>query len=176
MTPVKEQISLIRKYPALLSDLHRDEILLTGGCNRNKKAISFKALYNNTPMVIKQRGVTTRPPKITTWKEKGDDSYTRLRFNFKGDPSTTGNRQKGYVKFLVPDAVVEKKGEKNVDVAVFCSCPYFTYNLEYVLTNTVSPSASEIKNSNGAAPKVLNLSYTPHLCKHLADMMDYLED
>jgi len=171
----KEQIDLIKKYPILLENLTTDDLILTRESSLNKLAITYKQLYRNTPKEIKKRKVTTRPLVIKVWKRKNGKRWLRYWFSFKGSPSTTGRRSKGYIKFLEPEDVVKKKGEKNVDVAVWCSCPYFTYNLEWVLTFTVVPKASEIKNSNGMPPQVRNTELLPHLCKHLVALKDYLD-
>lgn len=52
---------------------------------------------------------------------------------------------------------------KNRKTWVHCSCPYFTYYLEYALHFY---KASAIVNSNGMYPVITNPAMRPYLCKH----------
>lgn len=165
------------------------EVILPGGIgmflpeaplnnlSSEKVAISYQQLLRNTPPQIPARPVSGGMPSIITWKrdKATGDAWSMMRYRFKGLPKPTSGRvSTGYIKLLKPDRIVVKRGVKNVDCAVWCSCPYFTYWLEYVLTKTVTPPASEIANSNGAAPQVLNTEHNPHLCKHLCNANNFL--
>ncbi len=71
--------------------------------------------------------------------------------------SCTDGKRASFIRFFGPP-------EKSTSCWVFCSCPYFTYNLEVALTRQ---NTSSIKFSNGQLPRERNRRMVPHLCKHL---------
>lgn len=132
--------------------------------------------------------VVVRPPVYTT----DTDGLVRLNFNFKSKPdrSTTGMRQKGYIKFVPPSflkRVIKKvvgffKKQKDPvegwssEVHVFCTCPDFKYRWHKVLadagaSHTPSGMNGEATNVN---PTITNPSRKLSLCKHLIAMSGYL--
>jgi hypothetical protein len=156
-------------------------LLLEGGLEtalsiQDKVAIGLTVLKNNTDSKIKRRGVGGGSPWVTRWKKTKDGAYSRLNFAFRGMPyPTSGKTSRGYVKWLKTNKEVAKKGPMKADVMVWCSCPYFTYNLEFTLSKTVSPPASEIRKSNGNPPRVRNTLLIPHLCKHLVHAVKHVD-
>lgn len=129
--------------------------------------------------------VVTKPPKPSV----DEDGLTRVDFNFKSKPdrSTTGMRQKGYVKF-VPPSFLKKKLQKaeiikrkpannwSSDVSVKCSCPDFKYRYSYLLAQAgASPTPT---GQNGDATNSPPVKTNPRgllsLCKHLAALAGYL--
>jgi hypothetical protein len=71
----------------------------------------------------------------------------------------TDGKRISYVRFYGPP-------EPTTPVWVWCSCPYYTYNLEVVLARY---NSSSIFLSNGQMPIVRNRQMFPHLCKHLVN-------
>ena len=69
----------------------------------------------------------------------------------------TDGKRASFIRFFGPPG-------KDSSCWVFCSCPYFTYNLEVALTRQ---NSSSIKFSNGQLPRERNARMIPHLCKHL---------
>ena len=69
----------------------------------------------------------------------------------------TDGKRNTYLRFFGPPS-------PTTEVWVWCSCPYFTYNLEVVLARY---NSSVIRYSNGQIPIVRNRRMIPHLCKHL---------
>lgn len=71
--------------------------------------------------------------------------------------SCTDGKRATFIRFFGPP-------EKDTPCWVFCSCQYFTFNLEVALTRQ---NSSSIKFSNGQLPRERNVRMIPHLCKHL---------
>lgn len=69
----------------------------------------------------------------------------------------TDGKRNTYLRFFGPPALT-------TEVWCWCSCPYYTYNLEVVLARY---NSSTIRYSNGQRPIVRNPRMIPHLCKHL---------
>lgn len=127
--------------------------------------------------------VVTKPPIY----KQDTDGLTRIDYNFKSKPdrSTTGMRQKGYIKFIPPGFIkkmlqkiglFKSKGGWDSDVHVFCSCPDFKFKWHKVLADK---KASHVPTGqNGEAinqfPNQTNPSGKLSLCKHLAAMAGYL--
>lgn len=131
--------------------------------------------------------VVTKPP---TWKQD-TDGLTRIDYNFKSRPdrSTTGLRQKGYIKFIPPGflkrmiqkikGLVKKQQPKDgwdSDVHCFCTCPDFKYRWHKVLadkgaSHTPTGQGGEATNQQ---PNITNPTRSLSLCKHLAAMAGYL--
>ncbi|MGW8179673.1 MAG: hypothetical protein ACWGQW_13075 [bacterium] len=71
----------------------------------------------------------------------------------------TDGKRISYVRFFGPP-------DPTTPAWVWCSCPYFTFNLEVCLTRY---NSSSILLSNGQLPIVRNRQMFPHLCKHLVN-------
>jgi len=130
--------------------------------------------------------VVTKPP---TWKQD-TDGLTRIDYNFKSRPdrSTTGMRQKGYIKFIPPGflkrmiqkikGLIKKQPKEgpDSDVHCFCTCPDFKYRWHKVLadkgaSHTPTGQGGEATNQ---PPNITNPTRSLSLCKHLAAMAGYL--
>jgi hypothetical protein len=61
-----------------------------------------------------------------------------------------------------------RKGLKS-SIWVHCSCDYFKYNVEYVLSQL---GASELVFSWNQPPHIRNPKYVPHACKHILLIVD----
>lgn len=117
------------------------------------------------------RFVVTTPPKV---RREGDGCVSVI-FNFKSRPdrSTTGLRQRGYVKFMPDRRAKYQFGNK---VHVFCTCSDFKYRSHKVLSDlgashTPSGIGGEATNAD---PVITNPSKLPFLCKHLVAVAAYL--
>jgi hypothetical protein len=73
---------------------------------------------------------------------------------------TTYTTQIGFVDW--------RKGLKS-SIWVHCTCDYFKYNVEYVLTQL---GASELVFSWNQPPHVRNPDFAPHACKHILTVVD----
>ena len=73
---------------------------------------------------------------------------------------TNGKRRLEYRLYTKP----KRAAALADDAWVSCSCPYFLFFCEVALAKH---KATDIKYSNGAAPKVTNPRRIPWLCKHL---------
>ena len=71
----------------------------------------------------------------------------------------TDGKRISYVRFYGPP-------DPSTPAWVWCSCQYFTYNLEVALARY---NSSAIYLSNGQLPIVRNKQMFPHLCKHLVN-------
>jgi hypothetical protein len=77
----------------------------------------------------------------------------------------TGERRYSYIRFYGPPTL-------ETPVWVWCSCPFFAYNVEWVLTQYGSSSVSTGYQDRGVAiknkpPTIRNSEQRPYLCKHL---------
>ncbi len=103
-------------------------------------------------VIRKQYAVGSRDGFQRTYR-KDRTFYNEMRVYM----SCTDGKRASFVRFFGPPA-------KDTPCWVFCSCQYFTYNLEVALTRQ---NTSSIKFSNGQMPRVRNPRMVPHLCKHL---------
>lgn len=85
--------------------------------------------------------------------------YNEARFY----SACTDGKRISYIRFYGPP-------DPATPVWVWCSCEYYTFNLEVVLTRY---NSSSIMLSNGQLPIVRNRQMFPHLCKHLVNAAKY---
>lgn len=135
--------------------------------------MSFRDLSNYTDTDRKERATTVRirPLKVTTLS--GDEAWT---FSYKSNPSTTGKRWRGYIKFFKPH-VEQSDNAENLDCKVDCECPDFKYRWAYA---DKQKDASVVGNNSAnkalnQPPRQTNPSQTPGLCKHLVGLGKYLK-
>ena len=121
--------------------------------------------------VENSRFVITKPPSVT----KAEDGSAVVYFSFKSRPdsSTTGQRARGYVRFLPDKRARYQFGNK---CHVFCTCPDFKYHWAFVLARA---GASHVPTGLGGeatntAPNHTNPEGHLGICKHLAACSLYL--
>lgn len=96
-------------------------------------------------------------------------------FNFKANPSTTGLRHKGYVKFFKP-----KSGRQtplqHVDCLVDCTCPDYRHRWAWAnkqrQSSLVGPQS--LNQAWNKAPRKTNPKGKPGLCKHILAAREYI--
>jgi len=135
----------------------------------------LKQLLALTP---KKVGDRARQPRIITLDDTGSEekqkgNYRRVITNTSlNNPDSTGDRYTLQVRnYGTKSNPKEFKFVPDSQIWCHCSCPYFTYYLEVVLTLHKS---SEINNSNRRIPKVTNPKLRPYVCKHLFATILYL--
>lgn len=123
----------------------------------------FYQLELKTPNKIKKRCSSCRTKihsSLYIDDEKEKNIYKRVLVYVRGD-----RRKTYHVTFKFYDVDPEKNEDlRTKECWVHCSCPFFKYNLEVVLSK--SKNSSVIK-SNGALPVVRNPDMVPYLCKHI---------
>ena len=136
--------------------------------------LTFDRLFRISEPKRVYRSFTVRGPPLEI------DSYqdaVYYIFNFKANPSTTGLRHRGYVKFFKP----KSKNPKNVplqhlECLVDCTCPDFRYRWAWAnkqrQSSVVGPNS--LNQAWNKAPRKTNPSGRPGLCKHILATRSYL--
>lgn len=129
--------------------------------------LTFDRLFRISEPKRVYRSFTVRGPPLEI------DSYQDVVyyiFNFKANPSTTGLRHRGYVKFFKP----RNKNPKNIplqhlECLVDCTCPDFRYRWAWAnkqrQSSVVGPSS--LNQAWNKAPRKTNPKGEPGLCKHI---------
>jgi len=134
--------------------------------------LTFDKLFRlSTPERV-TRSLTVRGPPLEI------DSYqdaVYYAFNFKSNPSTTGLRWRGYIKFIKP-----KSGRdtplQHVECVVDCSCPDYKYRFAWANkqrgSSLVGPQS--LNQAWNRAPRKTNPKGKPGLCKHILATRQYI--
>lgn len=111
------------------------------------------------------RFVITKPPRPF----KDEDGYLTIEFSFKSRPdrSTTGLRQRGWIKLMPDKRASYQAGLKAVTM---CQCPDFKFRWQYALAQIGAAPRGEVDTP----PDKTNPSHAPSLCKHCAAMSSWL--
>jgi len=119
-----------------------------------------------------QRSLTVKGPPLEI------DSYQDVVyycFNFKSNPSTTGLRHKGYVKFYKP-ANPRTKALQHLECLVDCTCPDYRYRWAWANkqrgSSVVGPNS--LNQAWNRAPRITNPSGRSGLCKHILAARGYI--
>lgn len=136
--------------------------------------LTFDRLFRISEPKRVYRSFTVKGPPLEI------DSYqdaVYYIFNFKANPSTTGLRHRGYVKFFKP----KLKNPKNVplqhmECLVDCTCPDFRYRWAWAnkqrQSSLVGPQS--LNQAWNKAPRKTNPKGTPGLCKHILATRQYI--
>ncbi len=111
----------------------------------------------------------------------GQEAWT---FNYKSNPSTTGHRWHGYVRFMKED-VSNKDNAMDLDCMVDCDCPDYRYRFAY---NNAKADVGTIgrqndwrhaNQNNGRPPRPRSQGgvgdYGVGMCKHLCSLAEFLK-
>lgn len=106
------------------------------------------------------------------------DSYQDAAYyvyNFKSNPSTTGLRHRGYIKYLRP-ANAKATPLQHLNCVVDCTCPDFRYRWAWAnkqrQASKVGPNS--LNQAWNRAPRKTNPTGAPGLCKHLLACREYI--
>lgn len=132
-----------------------------------QERLTFDKLFRISEPKRVYRSFTVRGPPLEIDSYQDAVYYT---FNFKSNPSTTGLRHRGYVKFFKP---LHKNPRKvplqHLDCLVDCSCPDYRYKWAWAnkqrQSSVVGPQS--LNQAWNKAPRKTNPSGAPGLCKHI---------
>ena len=136
--------------------------------------LTFDQLFRYSEPKRVYRSLTVRGPPLEI------DSYqdaVYYIFNFKSNPSTTGLRHRGYIKFFKP----KRKNPQGVplqhlECLVDCECPDFKYRWAWSnkqrQSSVVGPGS--LNQAWNRAPKITNPGSHVGLCKHLLATRNYI--
>lgn len=118
--------------------------------------------------ILRSKTVKGPPLKIESYQDK-----LYYIFNFKSNPSTTGLRHKGFIKFEKPS---REKSLEHVNCLVDCTCPDFKYRWAWAdkQRQASKVGANSLNQAINRAPRVTNPSARPGLCKHVLALRDYI--
>lgn len=135
------------------------------------EAATFGQLFNlsEPKRIVRSNTVKGPPLDIRAF----DDAQYYL-FNFKSNPSTTGLRHHGYIKFKRP-----KKDQALTDIPCVVDCTCQDYRYRWAWTNKQRGAGNVGNNSlNQAlnrAPRITNPGNRPGLCKHILALKNYIQ-
>jgi len=139
--------------------------------------MSFRNLYQvSTPdRIHRSKNVNARSLNVTSMN--GKEAWT---FSYKSNPSSTGQRWHGYVRFLKDD-VSNKDRADELDCMVDCDCPDYRFRWAY---NNAEQGAGALgpdawNGNNGRPPRPREQGGVgdlgPGMCKHLIALGEYLK-
>ena len=129
---------------------------------------SFRDLLGHTDSLRRQRASTVRVASLPVSTDDSDKET--WNFSYKSDPSTTGQRWNGYIKFVKED-LDTKKSADDQPIHAFCSCPDFHYRWKH---SAVTHGLLDKDQDPGAAP-ITNPRNKMSGCKHLVALSKYLQ-
>lgn len=96
-------------------------------------------------------------------------------YNFKSQPSTTGLRHRGYVKFFKPRHGGQKPLQ-HLECLVDCTCPDFKYRWAWANKQRGSSRVGDqsLNQAWNQAPRHTNPKSKPGLCKHILATREYI--
>jgi hypothetical protein len=136
-----------------------------------KSSLSFSQIYglSDPKRVLRAQTVRMPPLDVEAWK-KG----MRYIFSCKSFPSTTGQRQKGFLEFEKP---------KNKDIPLEdcklklgCTCPDFKYRWAWSLSQrgAADVGPDSLSQCINRAPRITNPKNIPGTCKHVLALARFL--
>lgn len=139
--------------------------------------MSFRDLFrvSDPARVDRSRDVHAKSLKVTSID--GNEAWT---FSYKSNPSTSGQRWQGYVRFLKEDVSHKDKADQ-LDCMVDCTCPDYRFRWAY---NNAKQDAGALgagawNASNGRPPRPREQGGVgdlgPGMCKHLIALGEYLK-
>ena len=137
------------------------------------EGVSFKNLLRGSePGRIERGKHDVRAKSIRVASIDGTEAWL---FSYKSNPSTTGERWKGYVRFLKED-VSNKDSIEDLDCKIYCNC--FDYLYRYAYNNAKSGVGDNPNNIN-RAPRSRAAGgvgdYGSGACKHILSLSEFLK-
>lgn len=134
--------------------------------------MTFKQILSvSEPARIDRGKHDVRSRSIGVTSEDGQETWN---FNYKSNPSTTGERHHGYIKFFKD--ISNTDNVENLDCIVDCDCEDFKYKWTYNNNKYgISPIGNKSYNgNNGQKPQPYN-DLGVGLCKHLVSLGKFLK-
>lgn len=132
--------------------------------------LTYRQLYALSDSGRKERSRTVSGPALVVDSYQDSSYYV---FDYKSNPSTTGLRHKGYIKFIRPQNRSVPKGE-DIECVVDCSCPDYKFRFAWANkqrgSGVVGPNS--LNQAWNRAPRITNPTGRPALCKHLLALAD----
>jgi len=134
--------------------------------------LTFDQLFRMSEPKRTLRALTVKGPPLEI------DSYQDVVyycFDFKANPSTTGLRHKGYVKFFKP-LNPRSRPLQHLECLVDCTCPDYRYR--WAWTNKQRGSGvvgtNSLNQAWNKAPRITNPAGRSGLCKHILAARSYI--
>jgi hypothetical protein len=134
--------------------------------------LTFDKLFRMSEPKRVLRSATVRGPPLEIDSFQDSVYYC---FNFKSNPSTTGLRHRGYVKFFKPKNA-KQTPLQHVECLVDCTCPDYRYR--WAWTNKQRGSGAvgpqSLNQAWNKAPRKTNPKGKSGLCKHVLAARQYI--
>jgi len=133
--------------------------------------LSFDRLFQYSEPKRVARSHTVRGPSLQVDALRDGFSWY---FNAKSQPSTTGLRQKCYIRFFKPNN--PELPLEQVDCQVDCTCPDYRYRWGWSNKQRGSSTVGQqsLNKAFNRAPRITNPGNRPGLCKHLLALRDFI--
>jgi len=135
------------------------------------ETLSFSRLFNLSEPKRIVRSNTVKGPPLDI---KAFDNAQYHIFNFKSNPSTTGLRHHGYIKFDRP-----KRDQPLSEIPCHVDCTCQDYKYRYAWTNKQRGSSkvgpTSLNQAINRPPRITNPSNKPGLCKHILALKNYIQ-
>jgi hypothetical protein len=141
--------------------------------------LTYDRLFRMSEPKRFQRSLTVKmPPLDMEQYQTGNHWVFAYYFNAKGNPSTTGLRHRGYVRFKKPKKSHAGKNTplSQLPVEVDCMCPDYRYRWAWANhQRSAGPiGAGSLNQCINRAPRKTNPKGAPGLCKHILATRDYI--
>ena len=135
------------------------------------EAATFGQLFNLSEPKRIVRSNTVKGPPLDI---KAFDDAQYYMFNFKSNPSTTGLRHHGYIRFQKP-----KRDQALTDIPCIVDCTCQDYRYRWAWTNKQRGASrvgsSSLNQALNKAPRITNPGNKPGLCKHILALKNYIQ-
>lgn len=143
------------------------------------ETLTYDQLFRMSEPKRFHRSLTVKMPPLDMQQyQTGQHWAFEYFFNAKGNPSTTGLRHKGYVRFKKPKRSHAHKNTplSKLPVEVDCMCPDYRYRWAWANhQRSAGPIGSNSLNQCiNQAPRKTNPKGAPGLCKHILATRDYI--
>ena len=141
--------------------------------------LTYDQLFRMSEPKRFQRSLTVKMPPLDMQQyQTGNHWCFEYYFNAKGNPSTTGLRHRGYVRFKKPKKSHAGKNTplSKLPVEVDCMCPDYRYRWAWANhQRQAGPiGAKSLNQCINRAPRKTNPHGAPGLCKHILATRDYI--
>lgn len=141
--------------------------------------LTYDQLFRMSDPKRFQRSLTVKMPPLDMEQYQTANHWIfGYYFNAKGNPSTTGLRHRGYVRFRKPKRSHAGKNTplSKLAVEVDCMCPDYRYRWAWANhQRSAGPiGANSLNQCINKAPRKTNPKGMPGLCKHILATRDYI--